>query len=65
MMNDVPTLLDRHIIVGGHRIAAGMHGAGDPPCGAFCHGRCAGDGGATVGGIYTFTLNGQYAQEKT
>ncbi|AGP43195.1 alpha/beta fold hydrolase [Serratia plymuthica] len=30
MMNDFPTLLDRHIIVGGHRIAAGVHGAGDP-----------------------------------
>ncbi|QUY49281.1 alpha/beta hydrolase [Serratia plymuthica] len=30
MMNNFPTLLDRHIIVDGHRIAAGVHGAGDP-----------------------------------
>lgn len=29
-MNNFPTLLDRHIIVDGHRIAAGVHGAGDP-----------------------------------
>ncbi|MGB8666178.1 MAG: alpha/beta hydrolase [Serratia inhibens] len=30
MMHNFPTLLDRHIIVDGHRIAAGVHGAGDP-----------------------------------
>ncbi|MDT3251877.1 alpha/beta hydrolase [Serratia sp. root2] len=30
MMNNFPTLLDRHIIVDGHRIAAGVHGTGDP-----------------------------------
>lgn len=29
-MNNFPTLLDWHIIVDGHRIAAGVHGAGDP-----------------------------------
>lgn len=29
-MHNFPTLLDRHIIVDGHRIAAGVHGAGDP-----------------------------------
>jgi len=29
-MNNFPTLLDRHIIVDGHRIAAGVHGTGDP-----------------------------------